>query len=171
MTKKKKLDLISLILFVVLVASLVMCVVGVCIVWTKTTATILGGTQETTYTLSDWFEANKEEAVSGFNASAAFAILTVIFAGLTLIANVMAKTTKIKCVKWVAVICSLLLIIFAVVALITALSFAKGLANGNAAIGGVSLASAETVAGVGVWFVFIFGLCGGVAGLLSALKK
>ncbi|MGN0804043.1 MAG: hypothetical protein ACI4MS_01535 [Candidatus Coproplasma sp.] len=171
MTKKKKLDLVSFILLVIMLASLVMCVVGVCIVWTKTTATILGGTQETTHTLSDWFEANKEEAISGFNASASFAILTVIFAGLTLIASVASKLTNAKWAKLAVAGCSVLLIAFAVVALITALSFAKGLANGNASIGGVSLASAQTVAGAGVWFVFIFGLVGGVAGLLSALKK
>lgn len=175
MGKNKKVDLVALIVFGVLVLSIVMAIVGVCIAWTSTTvkaSDILGGAAKTTTTtLSDLAEANSKlvknggDPIDGFNAMAAFAYITVILTGLTTVSFVVSKFVKVKALKWVTVALSLLLVVSAIVAIATAYSFC-GNYKADALV-----ASSNTVPAAGAWLLTVFGILGGAAGVVGALKK
>ncbi len=176
--KSTKLNLVDLIICVVLLLAVVMTVVGICVAWTKSTYTgALSGEHSSTSTLSQWLSDNGEitknggDPISGLGVNAAFAIMTVIFSGLTLISYAVEKFANVKVFKFVTLACSALLVICAIVTLITAFTFANGLANGGVSIGGTSLASAKTAPSAGVWLLTIFGVIGGGAGIFGAIRK
>ncbi len=153
MTKKKKLSLVTLNVFAVLIVAVIMTIVGICIAWTAT--------KNTSSTLSDWLELNKKATVDGFGPNAAFAIMTVIFAGLTAAAFALEKLTALKATKFATLACAALLIICSVITLITAYTFTGSLLGGYA----------NTSPAAGVWLVFTFGFFGGVSAIVGEIVK
>lgn len=153
MTKRKKLSLVTVNVFAVLTVAVIMTVVGVCIAWTVT--------RDTSLTLSDWLELNEMATVDGLSPNAAFAIMTVIFTGLTAAAFALEKLTSLKAAKFATLACAALLIICSVITLITAYTFTGNLLGGYA----------HTVPAAGVWLVFTFGFFGGVSAIVGEIIK
>jgi len=178
MANKKKISVVSLIVAAVLAVAFILTIVGICIVWLKTTTTTTLGnsTSETTtnYTLSDLLSSNSDakangaDGIKGLGANTAFAIMTVVFCGLSLIGYIVNKFLNNNIVKWVVVALSALTVICAIVAFITAFTVAGNLANGGFDL--VVKADAKTSPSAGAWLMFIFGLVGGGAGVFGALK-
>lgn len=157
---KKKIDAVGLIAFCVLLVSLALVVTGVCIAWTTVKA---GSSHTLSYstTLGNWLEAQGEGEIEGLNLNAAFAYLTLAFAAVTLVLFVLTRFLKIKLIRLLTGVSALVLAVCAIVTLITAFTFCNGQ--------GGSIASCSPAAGV--WLVFVFGLIGGVAGLIGVRKK
>lgn len=178
--KSKKFDIISIVIFAVLVVALAMTIVGICIAWTKSvSATDLGGgsSSQSTNTLTAWLNSQSEktanggEPISGLNVNVAFAIMTVIFTGLTAIAFCANKFSGIKALKFVLLGCGLLALACGVVTIITGYTFTNGLANGGLSWGGVNFGSVKSSPAAGLWLLSISGIVGGAAGAVGALKK
>lgn len=158
---KKKIDVVGLVAFCVLLVSLALIVTGICIAWTTVKAGSGSLTLSSSSTLGDWLEAQGEGEIDGLNANAAFAYLTLVFAALTLVLFVLTRFLKIKLIRLLTGVSAILLVVCAIVTLITAYTFCN-------AQGG-SFASCSPAAGV--WLVFVFGLIGGAAGLIGVRKK
>jgi len=160
---KKKIDLVALIIFGVLVVSLVMTIVGICIAWTSTTGALSGNT--TTSKLSDWAKLNAdmvkltEKGLKGYGVMSAFAYITVALAALTAILFVVSKFANVKALKWTLVVLSVLLIVSAIVTISTTYGFCK------------DYTIAKQAPAAGAWLVTVFGFLGGAAGAVGALKK
>lgn len=158
---KKKIDAVGLIAFCVLLVSLALVVTGVCIAWTTVKAGSGSLTLSSSTTLGNWLEAQGEGEIEGLNLNAAFAYLTLAFAAVTLVLFVLTRFLKIKLIRLLTGVSALVLAVCAIVTLITAFTFCNGQ--------GGSIASCSPAAGV--WLVFVFGLIGGVAGLIGVRKK
>ena len=169
MAKNKKLDLITLILFGVLAVCVIMVIVGVCIDWTSTTTTLLGKDSVDKSTLANWSEANgkAKDGIDGYGAMAAFAYITLVLVILSAIAYVVSKFVDISVLKWVVVGLAALTVICAIVSIITTYTFCGNFTNTE----GGQLASAKTAPAAGAWLAAIFGIVGGAAGAVGALKK
>ncbi|MDE7300862.1 MAG: hypothetical protein K2N47_01700 [Clostridia bacterium] len=158
--KSKKIDIISIVIFAVLIVALAMTIVGICIDWTTSEIFNVKGSS----TLSELLESQKKLVDMGadpnttFNTNAAFSIMTIIFTGLTTIAFAAKLFVKNKMVKFVTLILAALSIVCAVVAISTIYSYLSDLKTG------ISV-------GAGPWLLFAFGVLGGAAGVVGALKK
>ena len=169
MAKKNKIDLWSLIIFGVLVVSLIMVIVGVCIAWTSTTVTLLSKDSVSTTTLAKWAESNSkvEDGIDGFGAMAAFAYITLALAALTAILFVVSKFVNVKIMKWALLAVSALLVVSAIITIALTYSFGGKLSNSDLG----EFASGKTAPAAGAWLASIFGIVGGAAGSVGALKK
>jgi len=173
MAKKSKMSLFGIIIAAVLLVTFALTVVGLCIDWTATTVEIAGKSSTTTTTFPKWLEAqatakdNGAEGNKKFETNAAFAIITAILGGLTLISYGAKILTKSKIANLLTLALSALLIVSAVVTISTAYAFTGDM--GSASIG--DFAKGGTVPAAGAWLVTIFGAVGGVCGLLGALRK
>lgn len=174
MGKSKKTDVFGIVIFAVLVLSLVMAIVGVCIAWTSSTATVLGKESETvTNTLADLAKSNadaiklSDKGLEGFGVMQAFAYITVALAALTAVVFVLSKFAKIKVLKWILIAVSALLVISAIVTVATTYGFCGKYSNSDLGV----LASAKTVPAAGAWLLTIFGIVGGASGVVGSLKK
>ena len=173
MGKSKKIDLVALIVFGVLIVSIVMVIVGVCIAWTSSTATLLGKDSVTNRTLSEWTELNAElvklndKGYEGFGVMQAFSYITLALTVLTAIVFVVSKFVNVKVLKWVVVAVAVLTVISAIVLIATTYGFCGNLTNTD----GGQFASTKTVPAVGAWLATIFAVLGGAAGAVGAIKK
>lgn len=177
MGKSKKIDLVAIIVFSVLVIAIVMAIVGVCIDWTSTTSSAaVVGSSTSTSKLSELADANKKlvdngaDPLKGFGAMSAFAYITLALAALTTVVYVLSKFLNVSFLKWVVIGLSALLVISAIVAIATTFSFCSNYKM-DASIGGVNLANSKTSPAAGPWLLSIFGILGGAAGVFGALKK
>lgn len=158
--KSKKIDIISVVIFAVLLVALAMTIVGICIDWTTSEIFSIKGSS----TLSELLESQKKlvdlgaDPNSAFNTNVAFSIMTVIFTGFTAIAFAAKLFVKNKIVKLVTLICAALTIVSAVIAISTVYSYLSDINTG------ISV-------GAGPWLLFVFGVLGGAAGAVGALKK
>lgn len=171
MSKNKKLDVLTLILFGVLAVAVIMVIVGVCIDWTSTTAKVSsalgGGSSTETAKLADWAEANgkAKDGIDGYGAMAAFAYITLVLTILTAIAFVVSKFVDVSILKWVVVGLAALTVISGIVVIITTYTFC-----GNYKAGGL-VGEITTAPAAGAWLAAIFGMIAGGAGITGALRK
>lgn len=167
MATKKKIDVLSIVICAVLLVATVVSIVGVCIAWISSTGSVTG-TSYPSETISDLLEASDAlvsaggNAISGLNANAAFAIMAVIFCGLTLVGYLLSKLFDIKVMKFIVLALAILAIVCAVVTLITAYTVAGD---------EVYYLGRDAKPAAGVWLVTIFGVIGGCAGAFAAIKK
>lgn len=169
MVKKNKIDLTALIIFGVLIVSIIMVIVGVCIAWISTKATLLGSSEVATSKLSELADANSKskEGIEGFGAMQAFAYITLVLTILTAIVFVVSKFVDVKILKWVVLGVAALTIVSAIVAIATSFGFCNKYTNTELG----ALASSKTSPAAGAWLATIFGIIGGAAGVFGALKK
>lgn len=173
--KKAKLNVFGLVMLLVILVSLIMTIVGICIAWTATTveSSLAGASKTSTSTLAELLEANanaKELGAEGnakLEASAAFAIITVVLAGLTLISYALKSVLNLKIVKLLTLILSLALVVCAVITLITTFTFAGS--AGSADLG--AIVKGSTAPGAGAWLLAVFGIVGGAAGTIGCFAK
>lgn len=172
MSKSKKVDLISLIVFGVLAVSVIMAIVGVCIAWISTSVeSIAGNSEPTTSTLADLAKANSEQYkltqknIDGFVGMQAFAYITLVLSALTAIVFVVSKFVDVKVLKFVVLGVSALLIVSAIITIALSFSFCSDYKVD------VVIAKSKTVPAAGVWLLSIFSILGGGAGVIGALKK
>lgn len=172
MAKNKKIDLVALIVFGVLLVSIILVVVGVCIDWTTTTGSSVLGESVEKFKLSDWAEANgkAKDGIDGYGVMAAFAYITLVLTILTAVAFVVSKFVNVKVLKWVVLGIAALTVISAIVLIATTYSFCANYKM-DVDIFGINLANAKTSPAAGPWLAAIFGIVGGAAGAVGALKK
>ena len=171
MGKSKKLDIITIVVMAVLAVALIMTIVGVCIDWLSlTTEKLIGsGNNTDAWKLSELIEMNNKtdkKLYSGIDAVNALAIITVILSGLTLISFVASKFLDVKVLKFVVIGLSALLIVFALITLI--LTFT---CTNTDACEAIKKAGGKYAPAAGAWLLSIFGIVGGAAGVVGALKK
>lgn len=171
MGKTKKLDVISIVIMAVLGLALVMTIVGICINWLGlTTEKVFGnGTNTEMWKLSKLIKDNNDadkELYSGIDAVNAFAIISVILSALTLISFIASKFLDVKALKFVVIALSALLIVFALITLI--LTFT---CTNTDVCEIVKKAGGKYAPAAGAWLLTIFGIMGGAAGVVGALKK
>ena len=120
-------------------------------------------------TLADWSELNgkTQDGIDGFGVMSAFAYITLALTALTAIVFVVSKFANVKVLKWALVAVSLLLVISAIVAIATTFSFGGNLSNSDLG----QIASGKTAPAAGAWLLTVFGILGGAAGVVGALKK
>ncbi len=154
MAKSKKIDVLSLVIFGVMVLAIVMAIVGVCIDYTASTSKYLSSSS----TLAQLGELNSYLTVDGYGAMAAFAYITLVLSIVTAIVFVVSKFIDVKVMKWVVLAVSALLILSAIIALIIAFTFCSTYKD--------SIAPAA-----GPWLLAVFSILSGAAGVFAALKK
>lgn len=173
MTKKSKMSLFGIIIAAVLLVTFALTVVGLCIDWTATTIEVAGKSSTTTTTFPKWLEAqatakdNGGEGNAKFATNAAFAIITAILCGLTLVAYCAKILMKSKIANLLTLALSALLIVCSIVTISTAYAFTGDMGSANFG----DFAKGGTVPAVGAWLVTIFGCAGGVCGVVGALKR
>lgn len=173
MAKKSKMSVFGIVIAAVLLVTFALTVVGLCIDWTATTVEVAGTSKTTTTSFPQWLETQataKDKGGEGnakFASNAAFAIITTILCGLTLLAYGAKIFTKSKIASLVTLALSVLLIVCAIVTISTAYAFAADL--GSASIG--DFAKGGTAPAAGAWLVTIFGVVGGVCGVVGAIKR
>ena len=170
--KKKKFNILSIVVLVALGIALIMGIVGMCINWLSMETTLLVGnthvTTKGTGTLKDLLNTNKAyngQYFNGLEAIEAFGIIAIIMAAFTAASIVVSKFVNIKALKYVTVGMSLLLIVSALLVLIltfncTNTDICKEIKN--------SL-DGEFAPAEGVWLLAVFGVVGGALGLIAAL--
>lgn len=164
MGKSKKIDLVALIVFGVLVVAIVLAVVGVCITWTSYTGLT---NKVVTETLGDLAEQNQnaikltKESLEGFNVMQAFAYITLAMTILTAIAFVVSKFVDIKVLKWVVIGIAALTVISAIVSIATTCGFCDK--DFSELLGRTPAA--------GPWLLFVFSVIGSGAAIGGSLKK
>ena len=170
MAKKKiTFDLKTLAIFGVMIVALVFAIVGVCSGWIAAETTNIltqeKGLEFTTF--GEWAEMNSSlveaggEGLTGFGAMAAFAIMAIIFTGLTLVASGARLFVKSKLVGLITFVISVLAVACGVAAIITTYTFC----------GEITTKILPYMPAYGAWFVGVAGVLGGVAGVYNLIKK
>lgn len=167
MAKKKNFDLVSIIVCGVLFVATVLAIVGICIAWLQVTSssTLTSTSSTSTSTLKELLDSGYD--ITGLGANTAFAIMTVVFTGLTLVAYVVSKFVDVKILSYVILALGILAVISAVVTLITSFT----VANSFGSVDWGDIAKVTTTPAAGPWLLSIFGLVGGAAGAFGAVKK
>lgn len=152
----------------IIVVGVVLAIVGLCISYLKSTGAITG-LGEKTYYISlfdgDAFTGGDDLAKS----CVAFAIMTVVFAGLTLILASLQLLGVMKDNK-IKIVVSLLSIVCAIISFVLICVLAK---DGSASAGlfGVTIASAKTAPAAGAYLLAIGGIVAGLFGFFPLSKK
>lgn len=171
--KVGKFSMAGLIALGVVVVSLVVVIVGYFVAWMSTKVTAMGQTGDAiTAKLSEIADSYKKggdvakETMKGFGAMNAFAILTLIMMIVSAIVYVVASLLDMKVVKLVAAVVGVLTAVCAIVLLITSFSFAS-----NMSVDAGALGSSKVSPAAGPWLMTIFGVIGGGATAVGALKN
>ncbi len=153
MGSKSKFNVLSIIVLATLGVALLMGIVGLCLDWlTVSVDTGIMGTISNSAKIGDLTEGSE-----GFQAAEAFAIIAVLSAAGALVSYLVSKFVNVKVLKYVTVALSVLLIVSAIITLI--LTFTAE-----------SMKGAKLIPAVGCWLLSVFGILGGAAGIVGAVK-
>lgn len=168
--KVGKFSMAALVALGVVVVSLIVVIVGYVLAWTKTS---MGSLSQTTK-LSELAKAYKEGGelsktmMKGFGAMNAFAIITLIAVILSGVALAAGSVLDVKIVKLVAAVIGIVTVVCAVVLLITTFIFCGNMKDVTGGLG--DLAQVKVSPAIGPWLMTIFGVIGGGATAVGALK-
>ena len=171
MAKSKKFDVISIVVMAVLALAVIMAVVGICINWLGLTSeNAWTGNKSTDYSkLADLIKGNNKlgsKIFTGLEAIMAFGIITIIFSAVTGGVYVLSKFLDIKVLKYVIIALSVLVIVSALLSLILTFTCTNTEAGKLIKEMGGKYAPAA-----GAWLLAIFGIAGGAAGVVGAVKN
>lgn len=171
MAKSKKVDIFGLLMFLFILVSLALIIVGICIEWTASTTTVIGESNTVKQTLADISKSNANavklsgSGLKGYDAMAAFTYMTLVLSILTAIVAVISRLAKIKFLKWLLFAVSLLLIASAIAAIATTYSFCSNF-GGDAVV-----ASSKLSPAAGPWLLTVFAAVCGFTGMVGSFKK
>lgn len=163
----KKFNIVSIIVLAVLGVALVMGIVGLCINWMTVSYESFSDSMK----LKELIDLNKEakevgvDGYKGIEAAQAFGIIAVIAAALTAVSYVVSKFVDIKALKFVTIGLAVVLIVCALLALILTFTSTTGEEFKAAKDLGYKYMPAA-----GAWLLSIFGIVGGAAGIVGAIK-
>lgn len=164
----KKFNVVSIVILAVLGVALVMGIVGLCINWLSMS---FQGTSDS-IKLAEMVSDNKtykdfagKDLYLGIEAVQAFGIITIIAAALTAASFVVSKFVNVKALKFVTIGLAVLLIISALLTLLLTLNSTTSIYCNE-----LKKAGAKFIPAAGCWLASIFGVLGGVAGIVGAVK-
>lgn len=161
---KKKFNVLSIVVLAALGLAFIMGIVGICIAWLSAK---MPGTSAVTDTLKELLDTNKVvDAYKGLEAIEAFAILAIISSALTAVSFVISKFINIKPLKYVTAGLAALLTLSALLAIILTATCTNTTYFQKA-----KAANASFVPAAGAWLLSIFGIIGGVLGLIGSLDN
>lgn len=151
------------IISVIVALGVALSIVGLFVAYVKSTSVLLGQTSTSTITL---FENSFFNEYSDLSRSVlAFAIITVAFAGITLILNILQYFNIVKDNR-IKMLISALSIICAIVAFVLVCVFV------NEASGSIAgLVGAKNMPAIGAYLLAIGGIVAGLFGLVPVNKK
>ena len=165
MEKTKKFDIESIIILSILAVSLIMGIVGICIPWVLETVKVSETAKRqviNTVTIDDYFK-KELMGTSGFWTMFSLAIATIsanaVVIGIYILSRFI-KTEKFIPLWSACILLSCVLIICSVLALCFTQFHIKEVYSSDA-VGYLGLA------GAGAWLLSVFGVIGGIAGVLA----
>lgn len=152
MANNKKFGVVSIVVLAVLGVALIMGIVGLCLDWL--TMSYLGMSMSGKI-------GDIADGEAGYQAAEAFAIIAVIAAAGTAGSYVASKFVDKAALKKLTLALAVLLLVSAILTLILTYVVRPGIEL----VSGVSYAAA-----VGCWLLSAFGVLGGIAGIVGAVK-